>query len=152
MSKRRIEQLDFFNWLSIVKNLFVFSRVALDTCDIRFNNIQITIFFQKTPHGLGLQPISGRVDRASAAETINSGSICGRVKAKTIKIGIHSFPAWRSAIIKGQYEASAVCGRQVGRWQLYSKTERSLLCLLAKSTWWIKCNYNYMSFAPRPRL
>ena len=41
----------------------------------------------------GLQPISGRVDRASATEAVDSGSIPGRVKPKTIKIGIHSFPA-----------------------------------------------------------
>ena len=39
------------------------------------------------------QPISGRVDRASATEAVDSGSIPGRVKPKTIKIGIHSFPA-----------------------------------------------------------
>ena len=37
--------------------------------------------------------ISGRVDRASATETVGSGSIPGRVIPKTIKIGIHSFPA-----------------------------------------------------------
>ena len=37
--------------------------------------------------------ISGRVDRASVTETVDSGSIPGRVKPKTIKIGIHSFPA-----------------------------------------------------------
>ena len=42
--------------------------------------------------------ISGHVDRASATETVDSGSIPGRVKSKTIKIGIHSFPAGRSAI------------------------------------------------------
>ena len=36
--------------------------------------------------------ISGRVDRASATETVDSGSILGRVKPKTVKIGIHSFP------------------------------------------------------------
>ena len=39
------------------------------------------------------QNLSGRVDRASATETIDSGSITGRVKLKTIKTGIHSFPA-----------------------------------------------------------
>ena len=38
-------------------------------------------------------PIRGRVDRASATEAVDSGSIPGRVKPKTIKIGIHSFPA-----------------------------------------------------------
>ena len=42
--------------------------------------------------------ISGRVDRASATETVDSGSIPGRFKPKTIEIGIHNFPAWRSAI------------------------------------------------------
>ena len=39
------------------------------------------------------QPISGRVDRASATEAVDSGSVPSRVKPKTIKIGIHSFPA-----------------------------------------------------------
>ena len=34
----------------------------------------------------------------SATEAVDLGSIPGRVKPKTIKIGIHSFPAWRSAI------------------------------------------------------
>ena len=36
---------------------------------------------------------SGRVERASATETVDSGSIPGRVIPKTIKIDIHSFPA-----------------------------------------------------------
>ena len=40
-----------------------------------------------------MSPINGRVDRASAAEAVDSGSIPGRVKPKTIIIGIHSFPA-----------------------------------------------------------
>ena len=38
-------------------------------------------------------PTNGRVDRASATEAVDSDSIPGRVKPKTIKIGIHSFPA-----------------------------------------------------------
>ena len=33
-----------------------------------------------------VQTISGRVDRASATETVDSGSIPGRVKPKTIKL------------------------------------------------------------------
>ena len=37
--------------------------------------------------------ISGRVDKACATEVVDSGSIPGRVMPKTIKIGIHSFPA-----------------------------------------------------------
>ena len=42
---------------------------------------------------VSFKPISGRMDRASATETDNLGSIPGRVKPKTIKLGIHSFPA-----------------------------------------------------------
>ena len=41
----------------------------------------------------GIEPISGRVDRTSAAKTIESGLIPGRAKPKTMQIGIHSFPA-----------------------------------------------------------
>ena len=37
------------------------------------------------------KPISGRVDRACATEVADLGSIPGRVKPKTRKIGIHSF-------------------------------------------------------------
>ena len=44
------------------------------------------------------KPISGRLDRASTTDSVDPGSIRGRVKPKTIKIGIHSFPALRSAI------------------------------------------------------
>ena len=36
---------------------------------------------------------NGRVDRASATEAVDMDSIPGRVKPKTIKIGIYSFPA-----------------------------------------------------------
>ena len=39
------------------------------------------------------KPISGRVDRASATETVDSGSMPGRANSKTIEIGIHSFLA-----------------------------------------------------------
>ena len=37
--------------------------------------------------------MSGRVHKASATEVEDSGSIPGRVKPKTINIGIQSFPA-----------------------------------------------------------
>ena len=39
------------------------------------------------------EPISGRVDKASATKSVDLDSSPGRVKPKTIKIGIHSFPA-----------------------------------------------------------
>ena len=40
-----------------------------------------------------IRAISSRVDRAFATEAVDSGSITGRVKPKTIKIGIYSFLA-----------------------------------------------------------
>ena len=40
-----------------------------------------------------LEPNSGRMDRSPATETIDAGSSPVRVKPKTRKIGIHSFPA-----------------------------------------------------------
>ena len=36
--------------------------------------------------------ISVRVDRASATETLDSGSILGLVQPKIVKIGIHKLP------------------------------------------------------------
>ena len=51
--------------------------------------------------------MSGRVDRASATEAVDKGSIPGRVKPTCV----------------------------VDRWQLDSKTQRSLRCLLAKAIW-----------------
>ena len=50
------------------------------------------------------------MDKAPATETINSGSIPGRVKPKTIKIGIHSV-LLDAQHYKGQSEASTVYGR-----------------------------------------
>ena len=43
-------------------------------------------------------PISGRVEKASTAETVDTGSVSGRVEPKTIKIALQSIPARRSAI------------------------------------------------------
>ena len=57
-----------------------------------------------------LQPISGEVDRATDTETVDSISTPDRIKSKTIKIGIHSFPALLDVQqLKGQCEASTVC-------------------------------------------
>ena len=56
------------------------------------------------------EPMGGRVDRASAFKTVDSGSIPGRVKPKTTK-------NWYSQTFsynKGECEASTrVCGRQM---------------------------------------
>ena len=83
-----------------------------------------------------VKPVNGRVERTSAAETVDSGLIPDRVKPKAIKIGIHNpqLPCLKFSD-KKQCEASTICGRQVGRWQLDLKTERSLPCLLTKVAW-----------------
>ena len=41
----------------------------------------------------GFIPISSRMDRSSATKTIDVGLIPDQVKSKTIKSGLHSFPA-----------------------------------------------------------
>ena len=46
---------------------------------------------------LYLWSINGRVDGASVTEAVNPVLIPVRVKPKTIRIGIHNFPAWRLA-------------------------------------------------------
>ena len=43
-----------------------------------------------------------QMDRVSAFGAADSGSNPGLVKAKTLKIGIYSFPVWRLAV-KGQW-------------------------------------------------
>ena len=54
-------------------------------------------------------------DRASATETIDSGSIPGRLILKTRKISTTELSAWFSSV-KGQCAASTVCGGQVAAW------------------------------------
>ena len=67
------------------------------------------------PEPYCFEPISGWVDRASATETVHLGSIPGRVKPKTIKNSIYSFPAWRSAIKKDSVKPPRT-GGQVAAW------------------------------------
>ena len=76
-------------------------------------NPQLNITFWK--------PKSGRVDKASATETIDLGLIPGRVKLKTIKIGTNSFPAWRSAIKRDNMKPLSCV---VGSWEDGSLTQR----------------------------
>ena len=64
----------------------------------------------------------------------------GRVKSKPTRIGICSFPAWRLAIIWTVWNFHCVC-RQVDRGKLDSKTKKYICCLLANTTWRIKCDY-----------
>ena len=74
------------------------------------------------------EPVGIRVDRASAIETVDLGSIPDRIKPQTIQISIHCFLL--DVQLKGQLEASTVCGGQVGRWLLYSQDQKvpSLPC------------------------
>ena len=88
-------------------------------CILCVNNKQITI---------SIEPISSRVN---ASESMDS--ILGRVKPKIIEIGF-AVSLLDVQQLKRQCEASTVCGRQVGRCQLDSKTERFLRCFLAKAT------------------
>ena len=63
----------------------------LCACSVPFNilfNQQVLKFSQNN-----LLLISGLVDRASATDAVDSGSIPNWIKPKTIKSGIHSFPA-----------------------------------------------------------
>ena len=71
-----------------------------------------------------LELIGGRVDRASATEAVDSGSVLKRVKPKRKKL-IFTASLLDVQQLKEQCEASTACNRQVGRWQLDSKTERS---------------------------
>ena len=57
------------------------------------------------------------MDRASATEAVDLGSIPGRVKPKTIKV-VFTASLLDVQQLKEQCEASSVCGRQVGRWLL----------------------------------
>ena len=66
-------------------------------CNYNYNIITITILYYYNYNititiTIKLQPISGRADGASATETVDLGSIPDRVKPKTTKIDIYSFP------------------------------------------------------------
>ena len=74
------------------------------------------------------------MDKAYASETKDLGLILGRVTKDYKKLVFTAF-LLDVQQLKGQCEAAAVCGRQVGKWQFDSKTEKSLRCLLAKATW-----------------
>ena len=74
-----------------------------------------------------MYPISGRVNRAFAIKTVDF-----RLDSQSgIKL-VFTASLLDFLQLMGQCEASSVCGRQVGRWQFDSKTERSLRCLLAQ--------------------
>ena len=67
-------------------NISSSTRLELGLCQLHFTKIEL------------YQPISGRVDRASASETVDASSITGQVKLNTIEIGIHNFPDGLSAL------------------------------------------------------
>ena len=78
-----------------------------------------------------LMPISGRVDRAPATETVGSGAIPDRVKPKAIKL------VFTASLLDVQQfknsEKPPPC--VVDRWQLDSNPERPIRCLLTKVPW-----------------
>ena len=63
-----------------------------------------------------------------ATETVDSGFNPGRVKLNTMKM--KEFTAFLLNVqqYKGHCEASTKRGKQLGRWQFYSMTEKSLHC------------------------
>ena len=69
------------------------------------------------------------MNRASAIKTVDLCSISGQFKSKSIKNGIHNFPTWRSAIKGDSVKPPPYV---VDRWQLDSKTKKSLHHFLAK--------------------
>ena len=95
--------------------IFIFSETI-------FENAPLVLISYKSENEKKVKPISGRVDRASATQTKDLASIPGWVKPKTIKM-VFTASLLDVQRLKGQYEASSVCGRQVGRWQFVSKTE-----------------------------
>ena len=64
------------------------------------------------------------MDRVSVAETVNSDSNPGRVKPKTIKIGIHSFPGLRSAIKRDSMKLHHAVRLTGGHWACDSLTRK----------------------------
>ena len=70
---------------------------------------------QVLPKLTKIEPISGRADRASGTETVDTGSIPYRVKSKTIKL---VFTACLLDVqqLKEECEASIECGRQEAAW------------------------------------
>ena len=63
------------------------------------------------------------MSKATATEAVNLSSIPGQVKPKTIKKLVFTVSLLDFQQYKGQCEASTVCFREVGRWQLDSKIE-----------------------------
>ena len=77
------------------------------------------------------KPFSSRVDRASTLETVDLGSISGRVKSKTKNV------VFTASLLDVQHQKRDSVKPKpcvVDRWQLDSKAERSLRCLLATAT------------------
>ena len=76
------------------------------------------------------------MDRASATDSVDSGFDSQSGQTEDNKNWLSQLPCLtytdeRASVKPPPY----VVGRQVGRWQLDSKTERSPRYLLAKATW-----------------
>ena len=62
-------------------------------CNPGSHNFQSTKIMTRQQKKTKAKKLRGGVDRASATDLVDSGSIPGRVKPNAIKIGIHRFPA-----------------------------------------------------------
>ena len=84
--------------------------------------------------GIIIKTISGQVDKASATKAVDSGSILDWSNQILQKLALIAFMLDVQQL-KGQCEASAMFGRQVGRQHLDSKTKKCLRSLLAMASW-----------------
>ena len=73
-------------------------------------------FFWSSPNFFLFRPISDRVDRAAATKAVDSGTISGWIKPKTIKLGVHS----RGGVEDTRLEAKAKDTKKIrGQGQLF---------------------------------
>ena len=86
---------------------------------------------------------SSSANIAIAIETVNSGSIPGWIKPNTIKIGIHNFPARRSAIKRDSVKPPSCL---VDRWAGGSLTRKPKDLYLSKTAVYLS---SYLASWPR---
>ena len=58
-----------------------------------FKNFGIFLWYALEEQSISIQPLVGRLDRASASEMADAGSILNQIKPKTTIIDIHNLPA-----------------------------------------------------------
>ena len=112
----RLEELCFcviWTWYFIIwrirSKLDWFFKLYVYRKPLRCTFIFVINNFHLSPSQINYKPIDGVVVRASASQSVDLGFI-SLVESyrKTLKNGIYSFPAWRSAFMGG-------CGEQAGK-------------------------------------